>query len=422
MMDEEEVFSEDSFEEVKPNASPPKIEIPDEVEIPIPNSELHRTLQRGDLINNNETYDTEISVPEGNIPITNEKFRGEILEETPPIIESPQKIIKDSIDTKAEPPRTETKKQPTHFEQDKANPIPIKSGGSSQVNPKEESLSKVNEESNSEEQDTADVPPKRKVSIPKKPPIKEKEIVSSDLDEDSDSKEYISRRSIIIGEAKKDSGIQKYKPTKVYVEEPDTKDSNLGRVFIIVLILAILVGGIFWGIRSGFFKNQINSFGLSDLDRAILTREYDFISSSREYLETINSAVEEERQILESYVNSGTSNDETIKRLNGILDKKTEAYNDYSKMKPNYEEVAETKRLADKIFENTISYTEEAIESVSKNGSKAKLIANFNVHVDDNNSSIYMYNQYVISVFQKRNIQITYNNTSFSMDTSWLKS
>mgnify|MGYP003306370021 CR=1 FL=1 len=50
-----------------------------------------------------------------------------------------------------------------------------------------------------------------------------------------------------------------------------------------------------------------------------------------------------------------------------------------------------------------------------------KIVGNFNLHVEENNSNLYMYNQYVISVFKSRNITITYDGVNFAMDTKWLE-
>lgn len=451
-MDEEEI-EEETFDDIKPHEKTPKIDIPEESDIPIPNSEVHRSLQRGEILNNNETYDTELSVQEPNISVVKETFRGEEVMEAPPLFKSPKEIIEgaasnppneipkrrpaeppqEDVFSEPEPPpppKPEKPNAPVHFEQDKDNPIPIKAGPSPPVK-KDVQVEKAGEDG---ADDIPEEPPPRKENPlkrmlpPKKPTPDNEVIVPADLDEDEDSKEYISRRSIIISEKEKERengrAIQKYTKKVTYVEEEieEEKEVNWGRIFLIVLILAVLLGGVFWGIRSGFFENQLNTFSLSDLDRAILTKEYDFISGARQYLETINSAVDEERQIIESYVNSGISSDDAVTRLNGVLATKKEAYESYSTVQPNYEEVAETKRLADDIFIKTIAHTENAIESISGGESKARLIANFNAHVDSNNSNIYLYNNYVISVFQKRNIQITYNNTSFSMDTTWLKS
>jgi hypothetical protein len=431
-MDEE---FEEEFDEVKPKSKSPRIDIPVEDEIPIPDEAIHRMLQKGDVIKNNETYDTEAAVQDENVNIITEKFRGEALDEEPPIISSPKDIVKNgskqtpkepqkttniskskSIPLKSEPVAEEDdlEETPIHFEQDKDNPIPIK-GNAGKAKPKE--ISNVSKQ-------TSEEAPKKNVSIPKKTTKKEA-LVPSDLDEDSNSKEYISRHSIIAREAK---GMDVYSPPKKtkYSDgyDEDAGSANWGKIFIIVLAVAIVFGGLFWGVKSGFFKNLVNSYGLSDLEKATLNSEYDFVNATNAYLEDINKLVETESQIIDDYIgNQSIDGAEAIRRLTPILENKNKIYEEYSRMRPTYSEVVETKRIADRIFANTIACTEESIESINNLESKTKIGQNFNNHIDTNNSERNMYIQYYISVFQRRNIEIIYepDGKGIKIDTSWIK-
>ena len=89
-------------------------------------------------------------------------------------------------------------------------------------------------------------------------------------------------------------------------------------------------------------------------------------------------------------------------------------------LKKKVNEVITTKSLSDDIINNTIAYTESAINSIDVQ-TNAKIVGNFNLHIEENNSNIYMYNQYVISVFESRGIAITYDGVNFAMDTKWLE-
>jgi len=409
IFDDDELMGQPEDPTIKKGVGPqiniPKTGIP----MPVGQDEM-RNMQKRDVLSDNEVYETELGINEKNIPVTNEKFDNKVKFEDIPMVPSVQEVINSEPKNKeAEIPKKSS------FVQDENHPIPTKTV------PNDIPLKNNGSESEDEEikEDTSE----EKVPLKDRFLPRKKEMSADDLDEDADSKEYISRHDIIYTEKK---SLDAYSPPKVSDEyETDDEEEETSIIKNIIAILAIIIlgfgicFGVYTFVTDGKTVPAINQ-PLREEERTILTEEYFFISSIEEYLLKINEIVEDERQTIDSYVSGLIDSSEAEKRLNTSLLAKKNLYELYINIKPIEEEVIETKKLSDKIFNNTISYTENAIESLKYNDSKSKMVANFNTHISENNSNIYMYNQYVMSVFKKRGITITYNGVTFAMDTKWL--
>jgi Tfp pilus assembly major pilin PilA len=187
----------------------------------------------------------------------------------------------------------------------------------------------------------------------------------------------------------------------------------------LMLFASIILGGVV--LISQWMDNPpIHFYNLSEEDMDILTEEYEFISDTSKYPKKINKIVDEEKEIIDKYVSNQLTKEQVVEKLTDTLRRKNEIKEDYIELKPKEKEVITTKSLSDDIINNTIAYTESAINSIDVQ-TNAKIVGNFNLHIEENNSNIYMYNQYVISVFESRGIAITYDGVNFAMDTKWLE-
>lgn len=392
----------------------PKVDIPS-LGIPVPvDEQVLRNMQRKDVLSNDELYETELGVNEKNIPVTNEKFENKVKIEDIPIVPSVKEILEKPI-----PEKKEDIPMKTSFVQDENHPIPTKkvvdTPPTTENKPMVKDISEDIENNVGEEEFEK---PKIKKLFERK-----KDLSVDDLDEDGDSKEYISRHDIIYSERKE---LEKYSPGLVIYEENDDEEENESSTIknIIAILFLIIIGFcICWGVYhfvSVEEKVPVIKYSLTDADREILTEEYFFISNIESYLTTINEIVDDEKQLVDSYVSGLIDKDEALQRAKTTLLSKENLYELYIKIKPTENEVIETKKLSDSIFNNTISYSKSLISDIETSSSKSRMVANFNVHVEDNNSNIYMYNQYVMSVFKKRGITITYDGVKFAMDTKWL--
>lgn len=375
--------------------------------------EKMRDMQKKDILSDNEVYETELGINEKNVPVTNEKFDNKVKFEDIPLVPSVQEVINSE---KTKNPEPEVPKK-SSFVQDENHPIPTKAIPND-IPLKSNKIEDISD--NAEEEDDVE---EEKISLKDRFLPRKKELSVDDLDEDSDSKEYISRHDIIYTEKK---ALDMYSPPKVpegYDEDDEEEETSWVKNLIAILVLVIIGFGICFGVYhfvSGGEKVPVIKYSLTEEDRTILTEEYFFISSTEEYLIKINELVEDERQVIDRYVSGIITSDEASERLETSLLAKKNLHELYIAIKPIEEEVIETKKLSDKIFNNTISYTESAINSLNYNDSKSRMVANFNTHIEENNSNIYMYNQYVMSIFKKRGITITYDGVNFAMDTKWL--
>lgn len=413
-MKDEDIFDDDDLmgqpedPTVKKGASP-QINVPKMgISMPVGQDEM-RNMQKRDVLSDNEVYETELGINEKNIPVTNEKFDNKVKFEDIPMVPSVQEVI--NSEPKKKEPDIPKK---SSFVQDENHPIPTKSVPTDI--PLKTDNKNMDEEISEEIQE--DKPSIKDRFLPRK-----KELSANDLDEDADSKEYISRHDIIYTEKK---NLDVYTPPTVsdeYETDDEEEETSVIKNIIAILVLVVLGFGICFGVYtfvSDGEKIPVIKYSLTDEDRTILTEEYFFVSSIEEYLLKINEIVEDERQVVDSFVSGLIDSSEAKERLNTSLLAKKNLHELYINIKPIEEEVIETKKLSDKIFNNTISYTESAIESLEYNDSKSRMVANFNTHIKENNSNIYMYNQYVMSVFKKRGITITYDGVKFAMDTKWL--
>lgn len=409
----DELFDEDDFtgEPEDPTIKgkqPQKIKMP-EIEMSIPLNDM-RNLQKKDVISDDELYETELGINEKNILVSNEKFDRKIDKDEIPIVPPVKKVIDESKNAESEAPPKKT----YSFQQDENHPIPTKAVPSEP--PKIKDISEEHVEDSNVEEVKEEKKPFLKKVLPSKVNVE-------DLDEDADSKEYISRHDIIYTEKRE---VARYEPPVRSDEyDDDEEDDETSPIKNIIAIFFMILLGIVLCIGTYMFISGEKTipgliYNLSDEDKAILTEEYSFISSTSEYLTEINKIVENERQVIDSYVSGIIGEQEATERLNASLVEKKNLNSLYIKITPTEKEVIETKKLSDKIFNNTIAYTEDVLESIKYSDSKSKMVANFNTHVDENNSNIYMYNQYVMSVFKKRNITITYDGVNFAMDTKWL--
>lgn len=410
----DELFDEDDFggepedPTIKGN-QPQKIKMP-EIEMSIPLNDM-RNLQKRDVISDGELYETELGINEKNILVSNEKFDGKINKDEIPIVPPVKEVIDESKKVEAESPPKKT----YSFQQDENHPIPTKS-----IPSEPPKIKDISEEETSDSNADEEIKEEKKSFFKNILPSK---MSADDLDEDADSKEYISRHDIIYTE-KKD--VARYEPPVRSPEYDDDEEDDetsplknaIAMIFMVLLGIALCVGTYLF--VSGGQNVPGFIYNLTDEDRTILTEEYFFISSTSEYLTEINKLVDDEKQVIDSYVSGIIGEKEAMERLNTSLLAKQNLNSLYVKITPVEKEVIETKKLSDKIFNNTIAYTEDAILSVKNNDSKSRMVANFNTHVEENNSNIYMYNQYVMSVFKKRNITITYDGVNFAMDTKWL--
>ena len=399
-MNDNEVFENDDMDS-KP--TPSDISVPDFGDIPLKTDNL-REQQKKDIIKNDETYETELGPNEKNIPVTKERFDNTVKPEDIPIVSSPKDVVEEA-------------KKKYSFHQDENHPIPTKKD----IPTKEENVE--NDDKDKEEaEEIKEIKPNKiddiKNAISSK--FQNKTVSPDSLDEDEDSKEYISRYDTIYSEKNE---VEKYTPrtqVAVYEEEIDDEEKKnpIRTIFIILLFLSILLGGIIL-ISQLMGKPIVTIYHLSDDDKRILTEEYSFISATSDYLQDINDLVEKEKEIIDNYVSKDITKETLIENLDNIVQDKQKIKDEYIKLTPVEEEVIETKKLSDKIINNTIAFTEDTIKYLNIN-SNAKLVGNFNKHVEENNSNIYMYNQYVMSVFKKRNITITYDGINFAMDTTWI--
>lgn len=419
-MKDEDIFDDDDLmgqpedPTVKKKPSP-QINMPTVgISMPVGQDEM-RSMQKKDVLSDNEVYETELGINEKNIPVTNEKFDNKVKFEDIPLVPSVQEVINSEQSKKSEPevPRKSS------FVQDESHPIPTKSVPND-IPLKNNGIKDISEEIQEEDEDEEK---EEKVSLKDRFLPRKKELSAEDLDEDADSKEYISRHDIIYTEKKE---LNMYSPPTVsdeYEDDEEEEETSWIKNLIAILVLVILGFGICFGVYqfvSDDEKVPVIKYSLTEEDRTILTEEYFFISSTEEYLIKINEIVEDERQTIDSYVSGIITEAEAIERLSTSLLAKNNLHKLYVEIKPIEEEVIETKKLSDKIFNNTISYTESAINSLNTDDSKSRIVANFNTHIEENNSNIYMYNQYVMSVFKKRGITITYDGVNFAMDTKWL--
>ena len=413
--------------------SKPSIEIEQpQLDIPIMlNDEQMRQAQKRDIINDTEVYDTELGVNEKNKLVIEEKFRGEIDLPEIDVIPPAKKIIAESASRPVSAPKPNppenieedvVEEDVLPFKMDESNPIPLK---------KKEPVQASAEDNKVSQEETA----KAKIPEPTEDPdeLDEDEyddigysaysdsLVASDLDEDASSKEYISRYDTIYSDKK---GVSVYHKPDVSVyeeeEEDDTPNHKNTGAIILMVIIGILACLATYLIVTTYSERPAIRYNLTEEDRTILTEEYMFITKVEEYLIKINEVVEEEKNVVDSYISGLKSKEDTLNEIDTILLKKKNLEALYQAIIPTKTEVIETKRLSDTIFNNTITFTESVRNDIANDGMKSKIVANFNTHVEGNNSNIYMYNQYVMSVFKKRNINISVNGTSFTMDTTWL--
>ena len=423
------------FETKKKNKASIEIEQP-QIDIPIVlNDEQMRQAQKRDVINDTEVYDTELGVNEKNKLVIEEKFRGEIDLPEIEVIPSAKKIIADASSrpsvsaSKPNPPENieedVIEEDVLPFKLDESNPIPLKKKQPAEVDTGDNKVSQ-------EETANAKIPERIETTEPELDEVDEDydesigysaysdSLVASDLDEDSSQKEYISRYDTIYSDKK---GVAVYHKPDVSVYEEEEEDvpnhKNTGAIILMVIIgiLACLATYLF---VTTYSERPAIRYNLTEEDRTILTEEYMFITKVEEYLIAINDIVEEEKNVIDSYISGLKSKEDTLISIETILLKKKNLESLYQAIIPTKTEVIETKRLADTIFNNTIQFTESIKSDIVNNEMKSRIVANFNTHVEGNNSNIYMYNQYVMSVFKKRNISISVNGTSFTMDTTWL--
>ena len=174
--------------------------------------EKMRDMQKKDILSDNEVYETELGINEKNVPVTNEKFDNKVKFEDIPLVPSVQEVINSE---KTKNPEPEVPKK-SSFVQDENHPIPTK------AIPNDIPLksNKIEDISDNVEEDDVE---EEKISLKDRFLPRKKELSVDDLDEDSDSKEYISRHDIIYTEKK---ALDMYSPPKV-PEGYDEDDEDL---------------------------------------------------------------------------------------------------------------------------------------------------------------------------------------------------
>lgn len=445
--DDEEIIIDDDLD--TPISSSPKT-IPNtediivedvllEVELPL-DEESKRKLQKKDLIDIHEQYDVELNPHEENIPITSEVFKDETFVDNVEI-----KFPKDIITENESKPKSIPLKKPI-IEETYQNPkidIPnepeIISEDSDSINDDIKDFNAEDEYTNEEEimdeHDIEEIEPisqeedlvdKGKTETESKTidDKKEENIPNyevTDLDEKIENKEFISRHDAIFSET---TGLDTYKPPKP-LKQPKTDEeivqrkNNVAIMFMVILSTFVIIVAYF--IFSNYEPPNAFKTNIPVEAMEMLTEEYFFITSIEEFLIEINENVEKERILIDNYVSGITTKEDTIKDLNVVLKTKENLEVLYEKIMPIENDVIETKKLSNKIFQNTISTTNDIISKINNNEPKVKIVENFNNHVDTNNSNIYMYNQYVQSVFRRYGISVTIDGDKFVLDTSWLK-
>jgi len=438
-----------------------------DIEFPL-DEESKRKLQKKDLINVNEQYDVELDTHEENIPITSEVFKNEefaenvsikfpkdIIKETgnnnrkiplkkPIIVDEPSQTtyspkIEPQTVCKSDNPNVNDITPITPVEAVEAVEEDLKN---SKNNVKEDSLAEMEKDLKIEEKidDTAKIDIKKEEILDHNIeedniPIdnsstesiinEQNETIDNDyklidLDENLGNKEFISRHDVIFNEK---TGLDMYNPAKIPKkqksdEEIIHKKNNLAMMFMIIVSTIIIIGA--YLAFSNYkppdtFKSNIPKESIE-----MLTEEYFFITSIEEFLTETNQNVEKERILIDNYVSGTATKEDTIKNLNIVLKTKENLKVLYDKITPIKDEVVETKRLSDKIFKNTTGITSDILSSINNNKSKVQVVESFNNYVDLNNSNIYMYNQYVQSVFRRYNISVNIDGDKFILDTSWL--
>lgn len=409
-----------------------------DIEFPL-DDESKRKLQKKDLINVNEKYDVELTPHEENIPITSEVFEEEDFSENIDIA-YPKDIV-DEVKNKSIP-----LKKPIIVEdvqEEKTNNITVDDETPQEEEPIliEDDIVVEDDLSSNEQEDTEinnnpdDVIEKDTVSEDEQEgesvekvdnDYSDAEVNQSsiiDLDEKIEDKEFISRHEIIFSDYKESKGISLYKPKKPKKEKTDEeiikKKNNMAMMFMIILSTIVILGA--YILSSNYEPPNTFKYTIPEEAMEMLTEEYLFITSIEEFLMEINQNVEKERILIDSYVSGSYKKEEIIKELNIILKTKENLKVLYDKIIPIEKEVIETKALSDKMFDNTIETTTTIISKINNDSPRIEIVKSFNEHVDLNNSNIYMYNQYVQSVFRKYNISVVIDGDKFILDTSWLK-
>lgn len=377
-----------------------------------------RKLQKTELLKDDEVYEIEIDSCEPSVPLTKEKF--EHLEEGLQNIEvidlpKPKQFIKNEKEVTLSSKVIEEKNIDNPNQK---NIQEVKIDDSSKLNTREKTNT-VNEEMNAlssyndlkktlqqqENHDLNNVKTNRNVV----------QYDSDILTDKNKKKEYITKNEVIYNG---DKGLAIYQKKNV---KPIVKKKNNDILLIPIILVSFVIIVASYFVLDTIKNSKTFNYNLSEEIRQELTEQYYYTTTVNEYLKQLDELSKRERFLINQYTEKEISRDEILKEMKTILKAKQEMYILHDEHMPSYESVVKTKNLSNNIIETSIQMSNEIVNIIEENGKKILVVETFNQNVEKYNSLVYMYNQYMQTVYREHNIPVYIDNNQIIIESNWMQ-